>query len=308
MAYLDPYNALWSQQGRLFDEIDMLKYQIADTERRLQRAQHTLDTPDVKRYDRRKAKWVANSQRRYLKDLDRDVQLLLRQLTLCQAHIARMHAEASWEATAYDNALDAYIEPLLQSQTNAGREVPSHQPRSLTPDSGFAEPAFYAHPFDLDLTQDTSTHVFSHQLQHPTPLDSKTTTVSDTILKPTADAFTPTPVTSRAVFKDISPLAAPFSPFPFAKANPPVSDVPLNVKPLFQPPRWSSMDSQDGVVVEATPISPTAAVGLESAGLGHKRRYSIAAIELIENRLKHKRDLSDAVKKAKVEELGELMF
>ncbi|THX97102.1 hypothetical protein D6D02_06241 [Aureobasidium pullulans] len=300
MAYSDPYNTLWAQQTYLFNEIDLLKHHSVDIERQLRRAQRTLANPETKRYDRRKAKWVSNSQQRYLKELGRALQQLLQSLSLCQARIAQMHTEASWEADLYGNAQHVHIDSLMDNSTTPTQETYQHEARSTSPDSGFSEPALYAHPFDLDLTQDHSNHVFSHEIQHPLPLTINTqfgqtpAPTQRVTLSPTAEDFTPTP---KATHKLISPLAPPFSPFVFAKANPPTPSRPINAVPLFRQPIWSSpSDWSEQVAAEMTPISPTARAEEEGQNNGNKRKYSVAAIELIESRLRHKRQVSDVAR------------
>lgn len=103
MAYQGSYYTLWTQQTHLFNEIAQLKYHVADIEKQLLRAQRTLDDPDTKRHDRRKAKWVANSQQKYLKGLEHTLHSLLFSLSACQSQIARIHIEASQQADQYGN-------------------------------------------------------------------------------------------------------------------------------------------------------------------------------------------------------------
>lgn len=299
MAYQGSYYLLWTQQTHLFNEIALLKHHTADIERQLSRAQQTLDNPDTKRHDRRKAKWVANSQRKYLKGLERTLHSLLLSLSACQSQIARIHIEASQQASQYGNAWTTYHDPRHGDITPT-QETHQYQARSSTPDSGFSEPALYAQPFDLDLSQDQSNHTFSHELQYPLPLSINTQVVDQTPppiritpLSPSAELFTPT---SKPTYtKAISPLATPFSPFIFAKANPPSPNKPINSKPLFTQPIWSSPNEWSEQVEEAmTPISPTAR--LEDGKLGFKKRYSVAAVELIESRLRHKKQVSDVAR------------
>jgi hypothetical protein len=268
---------------------------MADIERQLARAQRTLDNPETKRLDRRKAKWVANSQRKYLKGLEHTLHTLLHALSACQSQIARMHIDASHQADQHNNAWNTYHDSQ-DSDATPTQETFHHQARSCTPDSGFSEPALYAQPFDLDLFQDQSDHTFSHELQHPLPLSINTQVsnrtslppLQTTPLSPSAEPFTPTP---NPTHKAISPLAAPFSPIVFAKANPPSSSRPINSKPLFTQPTWSSpFEWSEQVDQEMTPVSPMAKV--EEGKLGAKRRYSVAAVELIESRLRHKRQVS----------------
>jgi len=117
-------------------------------------------------------------------------------------------------------------------------------------------------------------------------------------LSPSADDFTPTPKTTYT--KAISPLAPPFSPFVFAKANPPSPNKPINSKPLFTQPVWSSPNEWSEQVEEAmTPISPTARS--EEGAQGFKRKYSVAAVELIESRLRHKKQVSDVARGLRVQ-------
>ncbi|KEQ60944.1 uncharacterized protein M437DRAFT_67719 [Aureobasidium melanogenum CBS 110374] len=297
MAYQGSYYLLWTQQTHLFNEIDLLKYHIADIERQLLKGHETLNHPDTKRLERRKAKWAANSQRKYLTHLERALHSLLRSLSACQAQIARIHSEVSWQTDKHANPWTMY-HGLQDSDTIPTLET--HQPRvrSSSPDSGFSEPALYAQPFDLDLTEDQTTHVFSHELQHPLPLTIRTqvmeqlsTPVRKTHLSPSADDFTPTP---KASHKAISPLAVPFSPFVFAKTNPPGPNSPINARPLFTQPIWtSSFDWSEQIDDEMTPVSPRAKTEEQDAKKRPEKRYSIAAIELIESRLKHKRQISE---------------
>jgi hypothetical protein len=304
MAYQGSYYILWTQQTHLFNEIDLLKYHMADIERQLSRAQRTLDNPDTKRLDRRKAKWVANSQRKYLKGQEHTLHTLLHALSACQSQIARIHIEASQQADQHGNAWTTYHNGQHGDATPT-REALQHQARSCTPDSGFSEPALYAQPFDLDLSQDQSNHTFSHEIQHPLPLSINTRVVNQpplpplqtTLLSPSAEPFTPTP---NPTHKPISPLAPPFSPVVFAKANPPSSGKPINSKPLFTQPTWSSpFEWSEQVDQEMTPVSPMAKV--EGGNLGAKRRYSVAAVELIESRLRHKRQVSDKARGLRVQ-------
>ncbi|CAD0113510.1 unnamed protein product [Aureobasidium uvarum] len=299
MAYQGSYHILWTQQTHLFNEIDLLKYHIADVERQLVRAQQTLSSSDTKRQDRRKAKWVANSQRKYLKDLERALHSLLSSLSACQSQIARVHVEASRQADQYGSAWTTYHDSQYEDTTPT-QETYRIRARSSSPDSGFSEPALYAQPFDIDLTQDQSNHTFSHELQHPSPLTINTQVVHKTPipmhttpLSTSAEDFTLTP---KAFHKAISPFAPPFSPFVFAKANPPDPGLPINSKPLFTQPTWSSpLDWSEQVDEEMTPVSPRAKVE-QRANEGFKRRYSVAAIELIESRLRHKRQVSDVAR------------
>jgi hypothetical protein len=77
----------------------------------------------------------------------------------------------------------------------------------------------------------------------------------------------------------------------FTKANPLNPSRPINSKPLFTQPIWSSPLSWSEQVDEAmTPISPTEKV---EEGKQEKRRYSVAAVELIESQLRHKRQVSE---------------
>lgn len=304
MAYQGSYYILWTQQTHLFNEIASLKYHIADIERQLSRAQRTLDNPETKRHDRRKAKWVANSQRRYLKGLEHTLHSLLLSLSACQSQIARIHIEASQQAIQDGNAWNTYHDSQNEGTTPT-HETYQYQVRSASPDSGFSEPALYAQPFDLDLSQDQSNHTFSHELQHPLPLSLNTRVVESTLppvrirpLSPSADSFTPTKKLSH--MKAISPLAPPFSPFIFAKVNPPSPSKPINSKPLFTQPIWSSPNEWSEQVEEVmTPISPTAIV--EEGQQGSKQRYSVAAVELIESRLRHKKQVSDVARGLKVQ-------
>ncbi|KEQ73757.1 hypothetical protein M436DRAFT_44576 [Aureobasidium namibiae CBS 147.97] len=301
MAYQGSYYILWTQQTHLFNEIAQLKHHISDIEKQLSRAQQTLDQSDVKRYDRRKAKWVANSQRKYLKNLNHTLHSLLLSLSACQSQIARIHIEASQQAIQNSNAWTAYH--VSQNQdTTPTEETYQYQVRSSSPDSGFSEPALYAQPFDLDLSRDQGDHTISHELRHPLPLpliintrvaEQKPPPVRVTPLSPSADNFTPTPKTTYA--KATSPLAPPFSPFVFAKANPPSPSKPINSKPLFTQPVWSSPNEWSEQVEEAmTPVSPTARV--EEGNRESRRRYSVAAVELIESRLRHKKQVSDVAR------------
>ncbi|CAD0096993.1 unnamed protein product [Aureobasidium vineae] len=300
MAYHGSYYILWTQQTHLFNEIDLLRCHIANIERQLLRAQQTSDSQDTKRQDRRKAKWVANAQRKYLKDLERALHSLLNSLSACQSQIARVHIEASWQADQYGNAWATYHDSQYEDTTPT-QETYQSQVRSSSPDSGFSEPALYAQPFDLDLTEVQSDHTFSHELQHPSPLTINTqvvhktrTPIHTTSLSPSAEDFTPTP---KASHKAISPLAPPFSPFVFAKANPPDPGLPINSKPLFTQPAWSSpLDWSEQVNEEMTPVLPKAEVEEQEAKKGFKRRYSVAAIELIETRLRHTRQVSDVAR------------
>ncbi|KAI4720281.1 hypothetical protein E4T48_03517 [Aureobasidium sp. EXF-10727] len=296
MAYHGSYYILWTQQTHLFNEIDLLRHHIADVERLLLQAQQTQDSPDTKRKDRRKAKWIASSQRKYLKDLERVLHSLLHSLS-----ISRVHVEASWQANQYGDAWATYHDSQYEDTTPT-QETYRLQARPSSPDSGFSEPALYAQPFDLDLTQDQSDHTFSHELQHPPPLTINTqmlhqppTLIHTTLTNVSAQDFTPTP---KASHKAISPLAAPFSPFVYAKANPPDPALPINSKPLFTQPTWSSpLDWSEQVSEEISPVvSPKAEVEEQEAGKGFERRYSVAAIELIESRLRHKRQVSDVAK------------
>jgi hypothetical protein len=304
MAYQGSYYILWTQQTHLFNEIAQLKYHIADMEKQLLRAQRTLDNPDTKRHDRRKAKWVANSQQKYLKGLERTLHSLLLSLSACQSQIARIHIEASQQADQYGNAWTAYHDSNY-GDTTPTQETFQYQARSLTPDSGFSEPALYAQPFDLDLSQDLSSHTFSHEIQHPLPLSINTQVVNQTQpviqitpLSPSAELFTPTPKATHT--KAISPLAPPFSPFVFAKANPPSPSKPINSRPLFTQPVWSSpLEWSEQVEEVVTPISPTSKV--EEGQQGFKRRYSVAAVELIESRLRHKKQVSDVARGLRVQ-------
>lgn len=306
MAYQGSYYFLWNQQTHLFNEIASLKYHIADIERQLSRAQRTLDNSDTKRHDRRKAKWVANSQRKYLKGLEHTVDSLLLSLSACQSQIARIHIEASQQANQYGNAWSTYPNHQYETITVAQETYQNqYQVRSASPDSGFSEPALYAQPFDLDLSQDQSNHTFSHELQHPLPLSLNTRVVESTLppvrirpLSPSADSFTPTKKPSH--MKAISPLAPPFSPFIFAKVNPPSPSKPINSRPLFTQPIWSSPNEWSEQVEEVmTPISPTAIV--EEGQQGLNQRYSVAAVELIESRLRHKKQVSDVARGLKVQ-------
>jgi len=306
MAYQGSYYILWTQQTHLFNEIAQLKYHIADIEKQLLRAQQTLDQSDVKRHDRRKAKWVANSQRKYLKNLDHTLHSLLLSLSACQSQIARIHIEASQQAIQSGNAWTAYHDFQYQDTTPT-QGTYQYQVRSSSPDSGFSEPALYAQPFDLDLSQDRGDHTFSHELQHPLPLPLSINTqvveqtpqpIHITPLSPLADNFTPTRESTYT--KAISPLAPPFSPFVFAKANPPSPNKPINSKPLFTQPIWSSPNEWSEQVEEAiTPISPTARV--EEGKQGFRRKYSVAAVELIESRLRHKKQVSDVARGLRVQ-------
>jgi hypothetical protein len=304
MAYQGSYYILWTQQTHLFNEVAQLKYHIADIDKQLLRAQRTLDNPDTKRHDRRKAKWVANSQQKYLKGLERTLHSLLFSLSACQSQIARIHIEASQKADQYDNAWTTYHDSQYRDATPT-QETFQHQARSLTPDSGFSEPALYAQPFDLDLSQDQTNHIFSHEIQHPLPLSINTQVVDQTQpaiqippLSPSAELFIPTPNPSHT--KTVSPLAPPFSPFVFAKANPPSPNNPINSRPLFTQPIWSSLLEWSEQVEEAmTPISPTAKVEERQSGL--QKRYSIAAVELSESRLRHKKQVSDVARGLRVQ-------
>jgi hypothetical protein len=302
MAYQGSYYILWTQQTHLFNEIDLLKYHMEDIERQLSRAQRTLDNPDTKRLDRRKAKWVVNSQRKYLKGLEHTLHTLLHALSAYQSQIARIHVEASQQADQYKNTWTAYHNSQYRDATPT-QETFQHQARSSSPDSGFSEPTLYAQPFDLDLSQDQSNHTFSHELQHPLPLSINTQIVDQppppietTPLSPSAKPFTPT---QNPTHKPISPLAPPFSPVVFAKANPPSPNKPINSKPLFTQPTWSSpFEWSEQVDQEMTPVSPMAKV--EGGKLGAKRRYSVVAVELIESRLRHKRQVSDKARGLRV--------
>jgi hypothetical protein len=293
MAHQGSYYILWTQQIRLFNEIDMLKYHMAHIERQLSRAQQTVDDPDTKRLDRRKAKWVANSQRKYLQNLERTLHSLLHALSACQSQIVRIHIEASQQAVQHNDAWTVYHDSQYIDATPT-QETSQHQARSSSPDSGFSEPALYAQPFDLDLSQDQSNHTFSHELQHPLPLAINTQVINQTPppphttpLSPSAEDFTPKASHTNL----ISPLATPFSPVVFTKANPPGPSAPINSNPLFTQPTWSSPLSWSEQVDEAmTPVSPTAKV---EEGKQEKRRYSVAAVELIESRLRHKRQISE---------------
>ncbi|KEQ94329.1 hypothetical protein AUEXF2481DRAFT_40908 [Aureobasidium subglaciale EXF-2481] len=307
MAHSSSYYALWTQQTHLFTEIDQLKYHTADIERQLARNQRTLVNPESKRCNRRKAKWVASSQRKYLKESERTLQFLLQALSVCQAQIARIHAEALWQADEYNNFGHQYNVSSLDENLRPTQETFRYHSRSATPDSGFSEPALYAHPFDLDLTQDDRNHIFSHQIQHPPPLSINTqilrpqaTHLLPTPLSPTAGDFTPTP--RATTHKAISPLAPPFSPFVFGKANPPSHSHPINSKPLFKQPVWASpLEWSEQVAAELTPVSPTSKIKEGADDIGIKRGYSVAAIELIESRLRHKRQISDAGRRVGVQ-------
>jgi hypothetical protein len=289
MAYLHPYSFLWAQQAQLFSEIDALRYQQADTERQLARAQYILDSPDAKRHPRRKAKWIVSCLTRCSKDFDQDMQLLLHSLLICQTHIARLHMQAL-NAT---NTCNTFTQPYHSTRSQS-----EYTQRSITPDSGFEEPALYAQPFDLNLTQDQPTHIFSHELQHTLPLAINTPVTSPAtdpiILSPQAVDFTPsTPDVGKIPTSiAISPPTTPFSPTSFAKANPSSPRHALNTTLLFQQPDWSSSpsDSSEQVGVAMTPLSPTAKV---YEGVVQSRRYSIAAVSLIEGRLRHKKTVSD---------------
>jgi hypothetical protein len=227
--------------------------------------------------------------------LERNLHSLLHALSACQSQIARIHIEASQQAAQYNNTWitnhDSYYENVTPTQ-----ESFQHQTCSSSLDSGFSEPALYAQPFDLDLSQDQSNHVFSHELQYPRPLAINTQVVNQspptphsTILSPSAEDLTPTSNPTHT--KLISPLAHPFSPVVFTKANPPSPSRPINSNPLFTQPIWSSPLSWSEQVDEAmTPISPT---GKVEEGTQEKRRYSVAAVELIESRLRHKRQVSE---------------
>lgn len=306
MAYQRSYYILWTQQTHLFNEIAQLKYHIADIENQLSRAQRTLDDPNTKRQDRRKAKWVANSQRKYLKNLKHTQHSLLLSLSACQSQIARIHIEASQQANQYVNAWATYHDSRYQDTTLTQETYP-YQARSSSPDSGFSEPALYAQPFDLDLSQDQSNHTFSHEIQHPLPLSINTQVVNltqpppriqTTPLSPCAESFNPTPKAAHT--KAISPLAPPFSPFVFTKANPYSPNKPINSKPLFTQPIWSCPNEWSEQVEEAmTPISPTARV--EAGERGFQRQYSVAAVELIESRLRHKKQVSDVARGLRVQ-------
>jgi hypothetical protein len=304
MAYQGSYYILWTQQTHLFDEIALLRCHIVDIERQLSRAQQTLDDAETRRRDRRKAKWVANSQRKYLKSLEHTLHSLLLSLSACQSQIARVHIEASQQVNQYSNAWTTYPDPQYEDVTST-QETHQHRIRSPSPDSGFSEPALYAQPFDLDLSQDQGNHTFSHELQHSLPLVIDTQVVepippaiSTTLSSPSADTFTPTPEPTRG--KAISPLATPFSPFVFAKANLPSPSKPINSRPLFTQPVWSSALEWSEQVEEATtPISPTAKV--EEGERRSKKRYSVAAVELIETRLRHKRQISDVARGLRVQ-------
>lgn len=297
MVHQGLYYILWTQQTHLFNEIDLLKYQIADIERQLSRAQQTLNHPDTKRLVRRKAKWVANAQRKYLAHVEHTLHSLLHSLSACQAQIARIHSEASWQADQHGCAWTMYHD-LEQEDSTPPQESSQYRARSSSPDSGFSEPALYAQPFDLDLSEDHSTHVFSHELQHPLPLildtqvvEQASTLIRTTPLGPSADNPTLSPKASN---KAISPLAPPFSPFVYTKANPPGPHSPINARPLFTQPVWTSpLDWSQQDVEEMTPVSPMAKAADQEAKKGPGKRYSIAAIELIESRLKHKRQTSD---------------
>jgi hypothetical protein len=294
MAHQGSYYILWTQQTYLFDEIDLLKYHMADIERQLLRAQQTIDNADTKRLDRRKAKWVANSQRKYLQNLEHTLHSLLHALSACQSQIARIHIEASQQAIQYNNAWNTYHDSQHEDTTST-QETLQHQARSSSPDSDFSEPALYAQALDLDLSQDQSNHTFYHELQHPLPLAINTQVVNQTPppphstpLSPSAEDFTPkAPHTNP-----ISPLATPFSPIVFTKANPPGPSAPINSNPLFTQPTWSSspLSWSEQVDEAMTPISP---MGKVEEGKQEKRRYSVAAVELIERRLRHKRQISE---------------
>lgn len=300
MANQGLYYILWTQQTHLFNEIDLLKYQIADIERQSLKAQQTLNRPDTKRLARRKAKWVANSQRKYLTNLERALHSLLHSLSVCQAQIARIHSEASWQADQHCYAWTMYRD-LKHEEPTPTQETSQIRARSSSPDSGFSERALYAQPFDLDLAQDQTTHVFSHELQHPLPLTIDTqvvertsTPIRTTLLSLSADNATLSP---KASHKAISPLAPPFSPFVYAKAKPPGPQAPINARPLFTQPIWNSpSDWSKQVDEETTPVSPMAKTEEQNGIKRPEKRYSVAAIELIESRLKHKRQISDAAR------------
>ncbi|KAI5207446.1 hypothetical protein E4T39_01988 [Aureobasidium subglaciale] len=251
MKYSSSYYALWTQQTRLFIEIDQLKYHTADIERQLARNQRTLVNPESKRCDRRKANWVVNSQQKYLKELERTLQFLLQALSVCQAQIARIHDEASWQAEEYDISGHQYDASSLDGNPTPTQETFMYHIRFATPGSGVSEPVF-----------------------------------------PTAGDFTPAP--RAATHKAISALAQPFTPFVFAKANPPSHSRPINSKPLFKQPVWASpLEWSEQVAAELTPVSPTSKIEQGEDGKEVKRRYSVAAIEFIESRLRHKRQISD---------------
>jgi hypothetical protein len=203
---------------------------MTDIERQLARAQRTLDNTDTKRLDRRKAKWVANSQRKYLKDLGHTLHTLLHALSACQPQIARIHIKASRQADQHSNAWTTHHDSQLGDATLT-QETSQHHARSRTPDSGFSEPALYAQPFDLDVSQDQSNHTFSHELQHPLPLSINIQVINQTPLpplqttplSPSAEPFTPTP---NPTHKAISPSATHSAPLSLQK---PILQVRVNL-------------------------------------------------------------------------------
>ncbi|KAI9713167.1 MAG: hypothetical protein M1820_001152 [Bogoriella megaspora] len=169
----------------------------------------------------------------------------------------------------YDNGLLQFDhsqpeEPFRYPHEILPREGESTTSETSRPDSGFSEPAMYMMPFDLPINYDPSDHVYSHELfitpqQQPVPQPTLVTSPAQTVVP--AQIFAPPPSSFRRLDSLVSPhTIAPTSP------SAPLTAICSSVS--FASSSATANDDLD------TPTQPQ-----------HTRRYSEAAVQLIERRL-----------------------
>ena len=123
------------------------------------------------------------------------------------------------------------------------------------PDSGFEEPAMFMMPFDLPINYDASQHVYSHEMFLPQGIQDQ---------RPAA-----APQAGTVIPNQIFP--------------PPISAMPTRVEDLVSPRTISELQHADPQPEERQDVTES---------LPANRRYSEAAVQMIERRLSEKQHKS----------------
>lgn len=192
---------------------------------------------------------------------------------------------------------------------------PPTEPRRPSRDSGFFEPPLFAHPFDLDTTSDTGNHVFTHEMMglpqlNTVPIDSPTSNAAlmsaisprdtsnlaarlrEATLSTTASVPAPASTSSSApvlgptaaAFTSLTPsFSAPSTQSAFTPAKKTLTFAPSVNDPPQRIHRNPTFASLSPILPSPQPTSLTPVPVAR-----HQRRYSEAAISLIENRMREK--------------------
>lgn len=331
MTSTTTYDLLWSHQVMLLQEIESMNRQIAATRQSLEHAEHVLSQEGSTRKAKKKSLWVRSTTKHTLRDRERDITVLLHNLNVTQTQIANAHQAAQaflargesmpqspfpsvngWTAgNGFGVSSNA---PFPQHDWTLSRTAAAFQTNAnfanmdetlLRPpvgpvlgrrrDSGFDEPPLFAHPFDLDTTMNTGSHVFAHEMMvSPMSTVPVAPLMAPTILAPTPattaspEPATPTPASGRTT-PTLDPTADEFN---YAPPVPTVPETKAKRKITF------AVDTTltSGAIAERSPdldpsaptFSPTTEAGKQNNNAKHKRRYSEAAISIIENRLRDK--------------------